>query len=76
MIYRGWRWIRLAAEAGEIEFDSSPTGCSLHLQPCSFLVITSTRYYRASAAEPQIPHGIASRSAKPLLFNYIDKWVL
>ena len=70
------RTLRLAAEAGEIEVDSSPAGWALDLQPCSSLVITGTRYYRARAAEPKIPHGIASRSAKPLLFNHIDRWVL
>ena len=70
------RTLRLAAEADEIEFDSSPAGWALDLQPCCSLVVTGTRYYRARAAEPKIPHGIASRSAKPLLFNRIDKWVL
>jgi hypothetical protein len=46
---------------------------SLDLQPRRSLRITSTRYHRARAAEPKIPHGIASRSAIPLLFNYIDR---
>ena len=44
-------------------------GWAVDLQPCSSFVITGTRYYRARAAESKIPHGIASRSAKPLLFN-------
>ncbi|WP_439371709.1 recombinase family protein [Bradyrhizobium sp. DASA03120] len=32
-------------------------------------------YRQTSATEPKIPHGIASQSAKPLLFNNIDRWV-
>ena len=70
------RTLRLAAEAGKIEFDSSAAGWSLDLQPCRSLIVTSTRYYRARAAEPKIPHRIASRSAKSLLFNHLDRWVL
>ncbi len=30
---------------------------------------------RTSATEPKKPHGIASQSAKSLLFNNIDRWV-
>ena len=51
--------------------DSSPTEWTLDLQPRRSRVITGTRYFRAYAAEPKIPHGIASRSAEALLFNYM-----
>ena len=70
------RTLKLAAQAGEIESISSSAGWAVDLQPCSSFVITGTRHYRARAAESKIPPGIASRSAKPLLFNHIDRWVL
>ena len=33
-------------------------------------------YRRTSATEPKIPHGIASQSAKSLLFNNIERWCI
>ena len=55
---------------------SSLAGRSLDLQPRRSRIISRASHHRTRAAEPKIPHGIASRSAKPLLFNDIDRWVL
>src|SRR5262249_49602842 len=33
-------------------------------------------HHRTRTPEPKAPRGIASRSAKPVLFNDIDRWVL
>jgi hypothetical protein len=67
--------LRLAAEAGEIEavhpLSDGPWIFAQHLAYNSFCSI----YRRTSATEPKIPHGIASQSAKSLLFNNIDRWV-
>jgi len=67
--------LRLAAEAGEIEaihpLSDGPwifARTSLDNSFCSI-------YRRTSATEPKISHGIASQSAKSLLFNNIDRWV-
>ena len=57
------RTLRLAAGAGDIE-SIHPLLGAVDLQPCGSFVFIGTRNYRARAAEPEIPHGIASRSAK------------
>jgi hypothetical protein len=67
--------LRLAAEAGEIEaIHPLPDG------PWIFARGAGDRGghvdHRASAPEPKIPRGSASRATKPLLFNDIDRWVL
>src|SRR5262249_51326999 len=51
-------------------------GRSLDLQPCRSLHSAGACHYRTRAPEPKAPRGIASRSAKPVLFNDIDRWVL
>ena len=56
--------------------DPSPARRSLDLQPRRSRNHCSPSHHPTRAAEPEIPHGIASRSAKPLLFNDIDRWVL
>ena len=68
--------LRLAAEAGEIE-----AGHPLPDGPWIFSRSTlgepaAQRLVHRAQAEPKSPRGIASRSAKPLLFNDIDRWVL
>ena len=63
--------LRLAAEAGEIEaIHPLPDG------PWIFARAALTTLARTRTTEPEIPRGIASRSAKPVLFNNIDRWVL
>ena len=59
--------LRLAAEAGEIEaIHPLPDGPWIFSRAV-LSDIAGTRYHRARAQESKIPHGIASRSAKPLL---------
>jgi hypothetical protein len=71
------RTLRLAAEAGEIEaIHPLPDGPWIDLQPRRSVHIVGACNHRPRATEPQVPHGIASRSANPLLFNHIDRWVL
>ena len=67
--------LRLAAQAGEISAVHPLAGWSLDLQPRRSLIVSSARHRRRRPAQSQIPHGIASRSAKPILFNHIDRWV-
>ncbi|MBR1280275.1 hypothetical protein [Bradyrhizobium sp. AUGA SZCCT0283] len=62
--------LRLAAEAGDIEaFHPLSDG------PWIFARASLIIYRRTSATEPKIPRGIASQSAKSLLFNNIDRRV-
>src|SRR5262249_60649640 len=51
-------------------------GRSLDLQPCRSLHSAGVCHHRTRTPEPKAPRGIASRSAKPVLFNDIDRWVL
>ena len=68
--------LRLAAEAGEIE--------GVHPLPDGPWIFSRSELGKAGSpadrsprpAEPQIPRGIAPRSAKPIPFNGIDRWVL
>jgi hypothetical protein len=70
------RALRLAAQAGEIE--------AIHPLPDGPWIFSRTVLSTASARaiserarqNPKYPTGSASRSAKPVLFNRIDKWVL
>jgi hypothetical protein len=64
--------LRLAAEAGEIKGGSSSAGWSVDLQPINARRTGGSARRSSREAEPTSPHGIASRSAKPLLFNRID----
>ena len=67
--------LRLAAEAGEIEaFHPLPDGPWIFARTVADNNCCSI-HRRTSATEPKIPHGIASQSAKSLLFNNIDRWV-
>ena len=68
--------LRLAAEAGEIEALHPSAGRPLDLQSRRSLHVASSCNHRTRTPEPKAPHGIASRSAKPVLFNDIDRWVL
>jgi DNA invertase Pin-like site-specific DNA recombinase len=69
--------LRVAAEAGEIERGTPPfAGRSLDLQPCRSLHSAGACHHRTRTPEPKAPRGIASRSAKLILFNDIDRWVL
>ena len=68
--------LRLAAEAGEIEaVHPLPDGPWIFSRAV-LAAPPAQRNHRARTSEPKAPHGIASRSAKPVLFNYIDRWVL
>ena len=67
--------LRLAAEAGEIEIYPSSVGWSLDLRPRRSHNVRCSIHHRTGTAEPKIPRRIASRSAKPLLFNHIARWV-
>ena len=67
--------LRLAAEAGEIEAFHPLSDGPVDLRPRLADNNCGSIYRRASATEPKIPHGIASQSAKSLLFNNIDRWV-
>src|SRR5215831_4567218 len=49
---------------------------SLDLQPCRSLHSAGVCHHRTRTPEPKAPRGIASQSAKPVLFNDIDRWVL
>jgi len=49
---------------------------SLDLHPCRSLHSAGVCHHRARTPEPKAPRGIASRPAKPVLFNDIDRWVL
>src|SRR5262249_56390031 len=49
---------------------------SLDLQPCRSLHSAGACHHRTLTPEPKAPRGIASQSAKPVLFNDIDRWVL
>src|SRR5262245_44364601 len=51
-------------------------GRSLDLPPCRSLHSAGACHHRTRTPEPKAPRGIASRSAKPVLCNDIDKWVL
>src|SRR6516165_8684605 len=68
--------LRVAAEADEIEGAPPFAGRSLDLQPCRSLHSAGACHHRTRTPEPKAPRGIASRSAKPVLFNDIDRWVL
>jgi hypothetical protein len=59
--HRSLSWGRAVAQP-----HSSLAGRSLDLQPRHSRVATSTRDYRACAAERETPHGITSRSGKSL----------
>ena len=69
--------LRLAAEGAEIEALHPLAGRSLDLQPSDArrTRLPRTVVERARRAR-QTPHGTVSRSAKSLLFNDIDRWVL
>ena len=67
--------LRLAAEVGEIEFHPSSAGWSLDLCPRCSRDVRRSIHHKTRAVEPKIPRGIASRPAKPLLFNPIARWV-
>ena len=54
----------------------SSTGWSVDLQPINPRRTGRPAPRSPREAEPKSPHGIAPRSAKPLLFNDIDRWVL
>src|SRR5262249_38667443 len=68
--------LRVAAEAGRIE--------ALHPLPDGPWIFSRAVLSTAPACaitertrqNPKAPRGIASRSAKPVLFNDIDRWVL
>jgi hypothetical protein len=66
--------LRIAAEAGER--CSSLAGWSVDLQPRGARRTRCSAHRSSRQTEPKIPHGIASRSAKPIRFNGIDRWVL
>ena len=55
---------------------SSSAGWSVDLQPINTWRTGRPAHRSSRQAEPKIPRGIASRSAKPILFNDIDRWVL
>src|SRR5258708_6528317 len=55
---------------------SSSAGWSVDLQPINARRTGGSARRSSHEAEPKSPHGIASRSAKPLLSNHIDRWVL
>ena len=55
---------------------SSLAGRSVDLQPGNAWRTGRSAHRSSREAEPKIPHRIASRSAKPILFNDIDRWVL
>ena len=65
----------LAAEAGAIEAIHSLAGGPLDLCPSCPRNILRAIPRRAGAPEPKIPHRIATRTTKPLLFSHIDRWV-
>ena len=69
------RTLRLAAEAGEIEaIHPLPEGPWIFSR--AILSASPGRTITKRARQnPKYPHGIASRSAKSLLFNHIDRWV-
>ncbi|MER8390017.1 hypothetical protein NKH14_31945 [Mesorhizobium sp. M1380] len=54
----------------------SPAGWPMDLQAFRTWKAGSPADCSSRATEPQIPRGIASRSAKPIRFNDIDRWVL
>ena len=68
--------LRIAAESGEIE--------ALHPLPDGPWIFSRSALTGSAGAnnrharqnQRQLPHGTASRSAKPILFNDIDRWVL
>ena len=66
--------LRLAAEAGEIDA-IHPLSEGPWIFARAALGIIRTINHRTRAAKSKIPHGIASRSAKSLPFNHIDRWV-
>jgi len=66
--------LRLAAEAGKIEA-VHPLSDGPWIFARAALTTPAAQSITERAAESKIPHGIASRSAKPLLFNNIDRWV-
>ena len=68
--------LRLAAEAGEIEaLHPLPDGPWIFSR--AVLATPPARAITERARQtPKAPRGIASRSAKPVLFNNIDRWVL
>ena len=67
--------LRLAAEAGEIEaIHPLPDGPWIFAR-AALDNISRPIDHRTGTTEPKIPRGIASRPAKPLLFNHIARWV-
>src|ERR1700692_3341966 len=54
---------------------SSSAGWSVDLQPINARRTGSSARRSSREAEPKSPHGIASRSAKPLLSNHIQQYV-
>ncbi|SIT54663.1 hypothetical protein BQ8794_180007 [Mesorhizobium prunaredense] len=61
--------LRLATETGEIKG-------SMGLQPINAQRTGDSAHRTSRVARPQIPHGIASRSAKTSHINDINRWVL
>jgi hypothetical protein len=55
---------------------SSSAGWSVDLQSIRIGNTASPADRASRATEPKIPHGIATRSTKPIYFNGIDRWVL
>src|ERR1700719_821476 len=56
-------------------WEPSFSGWSVDLQPRRSRHVSGPNHHGTRAAEPETPHGIASRSTKPLFFNDIDRWV-
>src|SRR5258707_7430812 len=60
--------------SGRNRSESSSAGWSVDLQPINARRTGGSARRSSREAEPKSPHGIASRSAKPLLSNHIDRW--
>src|SRR4029077_3568825 len=56
-------------------WEPSFAGWSVDLQPRRSPYVSGPNHHGTRAAEPETPHGTASRSTKPLFFNDIDRWV-